>query len=786
VAKLQQRWLARKAILALLILASVPASGRAGSDQTATNPVLVIPRVAQPPTLEDFLDMKPSRAWEGVLAKADGFIQRLPSDGAPSTQRTDVYLGYDDVNLYCIFVAFDSEPRKVRAHMTPRDNIYGDERVDLFLDTFHDHRRAYVFTTNPFGIQMDGLWNEGQVNQYDRSFDTVWHSRGQLTNRGFVVWMAIPFKSLRFPATRAQEWGIVLIRWIPRTNESATWPRVSTRIEGRLNQGATLKGLENISPGRNIQLIPYGFLRSFRALDTRDPLAPRFVHKHAEPDAGLDGKFVLKDSFALDVAVNPDFSQVESDEPQVTVNRRFEVFFPEKRPFFLENSGFFDTPINLLFTRRIADPQFGVRLTGKKGPYAIGALLADDESPGKSVPPSDPLYGQRAYFGVARVSRDIFGQSSVGLMVTDREFKGSSNRVGGVDARFKLTRNWLASGQAVASATQLPDGSRIAGPAYRFRTRRDGRQFYYDLEYDDRSPGFLTQTGFLTESSVERPLQGGRGIFRPTLRADIRSVSQFAVYRFRPEGKHLISWGPNVLLNPIWDHQGRRLDMYHDYSLSWELAGATMLELFHLTDREMLRPQDFAGLAANRTFSHHRQGIYFETSYHPRLTFRGEYSHGTFINVVPPSGREPSLANLRRCNATITWLPLTPLRIESTYILERLTDRQQGGNIFNNHIFRSKWGWQFSREASLRVILQYNAVLANPALTRLETTKNFNADFLFTYLLNPWTALYVGYNGNAQNLELVPTTGGSEIVRVNRFTNDANQFFVKFSYLFRF
>jgi hypothetical protein len=255
--------------------------------------------------LEDFLEMKPSRAWEDRLAKVEGFTQRLPSDGAPSSQRTEAYLGYDDVNLYCVFVAFDSEPQKVRAHMLPRDNVTGDDKVDLFLDTFHDHRRAFVFTTNPFGIQMDGLWNEGRVQQYDRSFDTVWQSRGKLTPQGFVVWMAIPFKTLRFPSTHEQSWGIVLIRWIPRVNESATWPWVSTRIEGRLNQGATLKGLENISPGRNMQLIPYGFVRSFRALDTRDPLQPHFVSDRAEPDAGLDGKFVLKDSFALDVTLNP-------------------------------------------------------------------------------------------------------------------------------------------------------------------------------------------------------------------------------------------------------------------------------------------------------------------------------------------------------------------------------------------------------------------------------------------------------------------------------------------------
>ena len=295
-------------------------SSWAASDLPASPPELVVPRVDRAPVLEDFLEMKPSPAWEGRLAKADGFTQRLPSDGAPSSQRTDVYLGYDDVNLYCIFVAFDSEPHKMRAHKTIRDDLYGDERLDLFLDTYHDHRRAFVFTVNALGFQMDGTWTEGQPLQYDRSWDTVWHSRGKLTDRGFVVWVAVPFRSLRFPTVSEQNWGIVLIRWIPRTNESATWPRVTTRIEGRLNQGATLKGLKNISPSRNMQFIPYGFFRSYRALDTRDPTNPHFVTNNAEPNAGLDAKFVLKDSFALDATFNPDFSQVESDEPQVTLS----------------------------------------------------------------------------------------------------------------------------------------------------------------------------------------------------------------------------------------------------------------------------------------------------------------------------------------------------------------------------------------------------------------------------------------------------------------------------------
>ncbi|MFQ5817390.1 MAG: DUF5916 domain-containing protein [Terriglobia bacterium] len=751
-------------LVAVLVLAS--ASVWAAPDPALTRPVLVIPRVGRPPALEDFLDMKPNGAVEGRWAKVAGFIQQAPSDGEPSTQRTEVYLSYDEKNLYVIFLCFDSEPGKVRARMVRRENLPGEDNVGVMLDTFHDQRRAYFFATNPYGVQLDSIWTEGQG--FDDSFDTLWHSYGQLTSQGYVIWMAIPFKSLRFPSKSEQTWGILFQRWVVRDNEQTFWPRVSSRIEGQLNQAAMLRGLQNISPGRSIQLIPFGMFRSFRALDKRDPFAPHFVRDRSDPDAGLDAKVVLKDSLVLDVALNPDFSQVESDEPQVTVNQRFEVFFPEKRPFFLENASFFETPINLLFTRRIADPQLGVRLTGKVGPYAIGAFLADDESPGKTVLPDDPLVGKRAYFGIARVSRDIFQQSTLGFIYTHREFEDSFNRVGGLDGRFKLSGNWVARFQGVASSTRFLDGRRLAGPAYDFQLARSGRQLSYNLEYNDRSPGFRTLPGFL-------------------VRSDIRRFGQTVNYRFRPEGKYLISWGPNFSLDRVWDHSGNRLDWTSRNYILWEFTGWTFFGLLYNAGRERLRPQDFPVLPENRDFSHTGKGFFFSSSYIPQVTFQGNYVWGTSINFVPPFGQKPMRANKTSGFFGLTLQPLTPLRIDNTYVLSRLTDRATGTSIFNNHILRSKWNWQFNRELSLRVILQYNAVLANPELTALPTTKNFNADFLFTYLVNPWTALFIGYNGNAQNIELLPTATGSQIVHHRRrFTNDAKQFFIKFSYLLRF
>ncbi|MGH3525658.1 MAG: DUF5916 domain-containing protein, partial [Mycobacterium sp.] len=334
---------------------------------------------------------------------------------------------------------------------------------------------GYAFAANPFGIQWDALWTEGSIgtglpgdyNGFDPSFDTVWRSEGRLTSHGYLLLMAIPFKSLRFPNIHQQQWGIILNRSIPRTNENLFWPRISNRIQGRFNQAATATGVEHISPARNVQLIPYGLVRSFRDVDQRGPDHPVFENRSLKPDVGLDAKFILHDSFVLDATVNPDFSQVESDQPQITVNQRFEVFFPEKRPFFLENSNFFTTPINLVFTRRIGHPEYGLRLTGKSGPWAVGVLASDDRAPGEASPPGDPHSGDRATFTIARVSHDILEQSTIGAIFTDREFAGGYNRVGGVDANIKLNQNWRVQGAAVTSATLNPDGSHSAGPGYK-------------------------------------------------------------------------------------------------------------------------------------------------------------------------------------------------------------------------------------------------------------------------------------------------------------------------------
>lgn len=806
------QWLGPRRFLAPLTVAALvlPAYAAAGfpiasppqnESQTATESsptrlsvdanqgsTLTVPRLPHAPTLEDFLSMKPEGPVATAMVRVTQFIQQSPHDGQPVSQPTEAYLGYDDKNLYVVFVCHD-DPTKVRAHETRREAFDGDDDVVIMLDTFHDRRRAYEFEVNPKGIQWDAIYTEASYSEqmeghFDASFDTLWYSKGKVTAGGYVVWIAIPFRSLRFPAIQEQTWGIVLLREIVRENEQSFWPRISINEEGRLREAAAAKGISGISPGRNIQLIPYGLLNSFHTVDDRYPTQAYYQNRAVGGTVGLDGKMILNDSLVLDVTANPDFSQVESDEPQVTVNQRYRVYFPEKRPFFMENSDYFRTPINLFFTRNIVNPDAGFRLTGKTGPYSIGVLAADDRAPGLTVDPSDLLFKTRSYFTIARVTRDIFNQSSVGVIYTDWEYPSASsyNRVGGVDARFKFSKQLTATAQAVTSSTDYL-GTHFAGPAYKAEVDYTSRHWAHTSIYNDVSPGFLTQPGFVN-------------------RVDIREYRDYSAYVFRPKSGPVLSWGPEMNTRGTWDHTGLRLDTDYSPDLAIVMKRRTHLYLFPYEEfHERLRHKDFPGLPENQDFHEHLSGVNFYTAPITPIGVGAQYFWGDSINFVPGFSPypylKPYLARSDLGEVLATFHPFNQLTVDNTYLFSRLRTRDTNANIFNNHIVRTKWNWQFTRELSLRVILQYNATLTQnlPSVsadqflyTYLPTTKNFNTDILITYLLHPGTAVYVGYNTNQQNLD--PTLQIDPILRGvhngTRMINDGRLFFVKVSYLLRF
>lgn len=742
------RWLTVSCVLAFW---SVAAASLSGAQQAAS--ALTIPRVSTPPQLADYLDGI-ARPDEVAVTT---FVQREPGDGVPASQHTEAYLSYDDEHLYVVFVARDREPGQVRASLTRREGFGNDDFVGVMLDTFRDRRRAYLFMVNPLGVQLDGVTTDNERDD-DFSFDTVWQSEGRLTPFGFVVRIAIPFKSLRFRNAPEQEWGIALARAIRRNNETSFWPYITQRVAGAVQQLAPAQGLRNISPGRNVQFIPYAAFAAARFLDQD---RPAFV-SDADGRAGVDGKFVIKDAVTVDLTFNPDFSQVESDEPQVTINQRFEVFFPEKRPFFIENASYFQTPINLFFSRRIADPQGGVRVTARTGGWAIAGLAIDDRAPGQRIDPGEPGAGDRTGIGVLRLQRDLPGQSTVGVLATSRRFASSDSRVVAVDGRYKVSDTWTATAQAAYSDVQNASGSRRSGPALTFELDRTGRNWGAFVRYEDISPGFAAPVGFVP-------------------RVDMRRVFPFVRYTWFPEQRALVSIRPELSGEMLWDHGGTLTDWETNAELQLEFTGQTEVELGYTESMER-----FSGMEFRKGAMSFRA----ETARWKWLEVSAAVDRGQEINFFPSAGVLPFLADGTEAEMSVALKPMPQLRIDQTYLFTRLAARadlasvRPGAVIVDNHIWRSRASYQFTRSLSLRAIADYAAVLPDTRLIDLSREKRFTADVLATYLVNPWTAVYVGYTDGYGNLDIEPV---SQRLRAtdSLFNPLGRQVFVKLSYLFR-
>lgn len=730
---------------------------------------LRITRIDSEPTFADFVGMQPSSELARSMTRVADFVQREPRDGAPATQRTEVYIGYDQDKLHAIFLAFDSNPELIRANLSSRENIAGDDTVELTFDTFNDQRAALTFRSTALGIQWDARWTEGSSRRagFDTTWEAVWDTEGELTDKGYIVKMAIPLRSLRFPDRTDQLWRVQFARQIPRLSEESFWPEYSLEVEGRLNQTALLSGISDVSPGNNAQIIPFMFARELDALDLSAPGGPKF-NRTSEQDVGVDAKFVFNDSMVLDFTLNPDFSQVESDEPQVTVNERFEVQYPERRPFFVENADFFETDSTLVFTRRIVDPEGGLRFTGRTGNYGFGAILINDEAPGLNRAVGDPLRGEKANIGIVRGYKDISEQDRIGFLLTDREFADGYNRVASVDGRFKLNDNWLTQMQAVATESEpAKGGANTTGYQRNIQVNRVGRTLSTHTHFIESTPYFRTELGFQNRF----------------FRSDTSGIHNRVNLNFYPEGSSLNSWGTALMAVYLEDYDGTRIYTQLDPSVNLRFATQTVgLTYSDLT--EVLRPKDFAGLPSNRVYNYDHVRFNYSNTALQTLTFSGSYQTGTALNLVPPAGTMPFIADTSRLDFDVLWRPIDRLRIANTYLHTELETSSGGTKVFSNEIIRSNWNYQFTRELSLRFIAQYEETDAGPA-TRLIDDKNLNFDLLLRYVINPWSAFYVGYNTNQSNFDIVETEGERELVVTNDLRRDGDQLFVKFSYLFQ-
>lgn len=721
--------------------------------------------------VEQFRGMAPEAGLKGKLAEVSQFTQSSPNNGRPPTERTEVYLGRTRTTMEVAFVCWDSRPAEIRRHLARRENIQTDDNVAVLLDPFADRRHGVLFQVNALGVQADAAWSE--TDDPDYSYDQVWNSAGEVTAKGWVAVLSIPFASIRFRGA-GLPWGVVLMRNLPRNSETDAWPAISANVSGTLSQEGTLLGIEGVTGSHNVQLIPYGLLQREHDLNQLDAGNPYFSNRNLQGTVGGDAKAILHGTLVLDATVNPDFSQVESDQPQFTVNQRYPVYFPELRPFFLENATYFSTPIQLLYTRNIVHPELGARLTGKVGRTNVGLLAIDDREPGEAVAAGDPVHGRKAVFGIGRVSEDLGKNSSVGAIYTDVEFAGSFNRIGGLDFSARLSPKWTLNGQSVESATRGLDGSYAAGPANKLQVVRQGHALNFNDTYRDYSQGFQTRVGFVPTTAF---------------RQDQNHVN----YQWFPKHGHVQSFGLEEQGQFAFDRQGNRLYHYNTFDPFVTLARNTTAAVLMGENSDTLGPASYGVLRANKNLTENFVGTVLRSAPVPQLSAAITYNYGGNPNYNPVVGRAPSLLHENYLQAYVTVQPVGNLTIDNVYLLDRNFAAGTGVFAFENQTLRTKLNYQFTRALSARVIVEYDSLLVNPAETSLVRTKEVQTQALLTWLPHPGTAVYVGYNNDLQNLnhELCSREGGvcdptqAILPRGPGYLNAGRQFFLKASYLWR-
>jgi hypothetical protein len=475
---------------------------------------VTIPKISTPITVDGKAD---EESWKSAAAFKD-FYQTYPGDNTAPSKPTEAYMMYDEKHLYVFFKCFD-ERDKIRATVAKRDAIFGEDNVRMWLDTYNDQRRAYVLGFNPFGIQQDGVYTEGQGADF--SVDIVMESKGVIEEWGWSVEIKIPFKSLRYAAGKGKLWGFNMARNIDRFNdEFDQWLPDDRNVSGFLIKHGKITGLDGIKWERTLEIAPSitlsetgsrkrtvpistarsnGYDPLFNPLGVQDP--GRWVDDPAKYDVGVNVKYTITPNITLDAAINPDYAEIEADAPVVTANQRFPIFFQEKRPFFLEGKEIFDSPLQPFYSRTIVDPDIAVKLTGKINKYTFGFLAASDNAPGNYsedergdpnvLPRILPFLDKNALFGVVRVKRDIGKENSIGFFGTARTFPFNSNYVAGFDGKFKLDPKTVMTFQVLGTNSNKsfynPDLDRNE-----YRTGK-GFGYFWNLDYTADTHGWYLE-----------------------------------------------------------------------------------------------------------------------------------------------------------------------------------------------------------------------------------------------------------------------------------------------------
>jgi hypothetical protein len=770
-----------------LLLASDPAqiyNGRDGKLDVAP------PRIQAGIVIDGRLD---EPAWNQA-ARLTGFSLYAPVDGRPASDSTEVLVWYSAKAIHFGIRAF-AEPGTVRASLGDRDKSYSDDYIGIFLATLGDGRQATVFAVNPLGVQGDGIVVEGAQSggggfggayvgrePTDISPDYVFRSKGQLTDFGFVVEVSIPFKTLQFSDAATQTWGINIIRKVQSRGEEHSWAPAKRAAASYIGQFGKLTGLESLDRGLVLDVTP---IVTARADGQR--VDGGWDYASSKPQLGANVRWGLTSNVTLNGTVRPDFAEVESDAGQVTSDPRLTLFFPEKRPFFLDGAEQFSTPGGLIYTRRIASPRGAAKITGTLAGMSLAALVASDARSTSRSGEDRPLYTW------LRLQRTLGGGGSrVGMVYTGREDGPFRNHVAGADGRFVFGGIYSLQGLLAVSSTTDPSGSR-SGPRIQISAARSGRRFLANYSFSSIADDFYTASGYISRDSVAHlnfdhgmRFFGREGGLLQTAQFDLVLDGTWRYARFVDRGdmiekkmhfntNYVLRGGWNVGASVLVESFGFDPDLYRNYYI--ERRSGTTLDTVQFTGTSRIPNLDYVLSLTTPNFQHMNLSVLYVWG-HDENFF--EWASG----------------NIGYLTVDAAWRPTTQLRLSQSYILQTYRRRSDGSLAGESQIPRFKAEYQLSRSMLVRAVAEYQSTKQadlrdesrtfDPLLYRRDNgsfvrlsgyeSNELRPEFLFAYTPVPGTVFFAGYGGSLQD---------DDAYRFRKLRRQQDQLFVKVSYLVR-
>ncbi len=748
--------------LTLAIVVYIPLLANASVDSTnQTRYVIKAVRISGHIKLDGMLSDPHWKLAPGVTL--DYEVQ--PGNDLPAKQKTTVLMLYDTASLYLAFICHDTDPSQIRAHVTDRDNIFDDDFVGIILDTYTDHQKAYEFFVNPYGIQGD-LMRTG--NNEDANFDVVWYSAGAVNDSGYIVEMALPFKSLRFPALKVQNWSLDLLRNLPRESRyQYSWVKLNLNDPCLLCQGGILEGLEGLQSTANVELLPYvmGF-KSDNINDNTDPTSG-FTNGNVQGRVGLGLKYSPNPSLGIEGVANPDFSQVESDATQISVNTTSAIFYAEKRPFFMEGNDLLTTSIQSYYSRMISNPLGAAKVIERNGNLSFAYLGAEDRNSPFIIAAEEGSVSDnngnttissshRSFSNIIRAKYDFGTQSFLGVLGTARDLIDAHNYVVGPDWNLFFGGNYTFDGQVLFSNTrELNDTSMISdsthfgttrftkafdgqeydGTALLAEMRRDARTYSFRFTYRDFSPTFQAEDGYV-------PLN------------DLRTLEMEHTVQFYPNSSLMDWWGLDLDSFLHFDYTNSRKERWVVPTIFTQLKGQTQLSVNYLAvNDELFHSVNFTGV--------HRWNFNLYARPVSAATISLSASLGRFIYRGDATTAE--LGRGHSINAEIILRPTDRLSATIDYSRSRLSNIVGGNLFYDGYIGRISSIYQFNDKVFVRLIGQYD-----------QFAKVIEIDPLFSFKLNPFTIFYAG---STHSFEKYGEEYGTKLT--------ARQYFIKLQYLWR-